>query len=142
MKMEPFIVRTPSVQVMDPEVFLFPSILTDRYYFMQTVKKDFDFKIDTDLERTDLMYDKGSNKIFEVAFYNSDYIEKIPVKIMFKMFMLSFVNKEGIAFSKILPASDLVEAYQGNKLRGPLKEIAASLNEEDNPVIMIAKYKK
>lgn len=141
-KMKPFIVRTPSVQIMNPEVFLFPSILTDRYYFMQAVKKDFDFRTDTDLKRTDLMYDKESNKIFEVTFYNSDYIEKIPVKMMFEISILSFVNKEGIAFSRILPASELVEAYQNNKLRGSLKEIAASLKEEDNPVVMIAKYKK
>lgn len=35
----------------------------------------------------------------------------------------------------------LVEAYEDGKLQGPLKEIAADLEEESNPVIMIARYK-
>ena len=138
----PFIVRKPSVQTMSPEIFLFPSVMTDRYYFMQTAKKDFDFKMDSDVERTDLMYDKETNKIFRVTIYNADYTEKVPVKIMFEMFMLSFINKEGVAFSRVLPAFELAEAYKNGKLRGHLKKIAAKLDEEDNPVIMIAKYKR
>lgn len=142
MKLKPFIVRTPSVQTMNPEIFLFPNVLTDRYYFMQAVKKDFDFKTDTDLERTDLMYDKETNKIFEVTLYNNDYVGKVPVKIMFEIPMLSFFNKEEIAFSKVMPAHELIDAYKEGKLRGPLKEIASNLDEEDNPVIMIAKYIK
>ncbi|KEJ85696.1 hypothetical protein HMPREF1002_04662 [Porphyromonas sp. 31_2] len=39
-KMIPIIARTPSVQSMNPEVFLFLGILTNRYYFMETVKKN------------------------------------------------------------------------------------------------------
>ena len=142
MKLKPFIVRIPSVQSMDPEIFLFPNVLTDRYCFMQTVKKDFDFKTDTDLERTDLMYDKETNKIHEITLYNSDYLEKVSVKIMFEISTLSFFNNEGAVFSKSLPAHELVDAYKEGKLRGPLKKIASHLDEEDNPVIMIAKYKQ
>jgi len=138
----PLIVRKPSVQTMSPEIFLFPSVMTDRYYFMQTAKKNFDFKMDSDVERTDLMYDKEANKIFRVTIYNADYTEKVPVKIMFEMFMLSFINKDGVAFSRVLPAFELAEAYKNGKLRGHLKKIAAKLDEEDNPVIMIAKYKR
>ena len=41
-KINPLIVRTPSVQSMNPGVFLFLSVLTDRYYFMEAVKKEFD----------------------------------------------------------------------------------------------------
>ncbi|WP_439809363.1 6-bladed beta-propeller [Parabacteroides distasonis] len=142
MKLKPFIVRIPSVQSMDPEIFLFPNVLTDRYCFMQTVKKDFDFKTNTDLERTDLMYDKETNKIHEITLYNSDYLEKVSVKIMFEISTLSFFNNEGAVFSKSLPAHELVDAYKEGKLRGPLKKIASHLDEEDNPVIMIAKYKQ
>jgi hypothetical protein len=35
-----------------------------------------------------------------------------------------------------------MEAYKEGKLKGKLKEIAAGLKEDDNPVIMIAKNKK
>lgn len=141
MKLKPFIVRKPPVQTMDPEVFLFPNVMTDRYCFMQAAKKDFDFKTDTDVERTDLMYDKETDTISKVILYNADYTEKAPVKIMFEIFRLSWFNKEGTIFSRSIPAHELVNAYQEGKLRGPLQEIASHLEEEDNPVIMIAKRK-
>ena len=51
-------------------------------------------------------------------------------------------NGGEIAFATRLEAPDLVEALNDGKLRGPLKEIASRLDEEDNPVILIAKYKK
>lgn len=53
---------------------------------------------------------------------------------------VAFINKE-VSFVYKLEAPDLVEAYEGGELKGQLKEIAARLNEESNPVLMIAKYK-
>ena len=50
-------------------------------------------------------------------------------------------NRNGIAFLSRMEAPGLVEAYEDGKLQGPLKEIAADLEEESNPVIMIARYK-
>lgn len=41
-----------------------------------------------------------------------------------------------------LYAHELVEAYQNNLLSGKLKEIAAGLNEEDNPILMEVTFKK
>lgn len=141
-KLKPFIVRTPSVQSMDPEVFLFPSVLTDRYYFMQAVAKKFNFGIDKDVPRTDLVYDKQENSIFECVIYNSDFTDKIPVNIMLEIFMLNIVNNDEIAFTRKLEPFDLVEAYKEGKLKGRLKDIAAELDEESNGVIMVAKYKR
>lgn len=37
--LSPFIVRIPSAQTMEPAVFLYMGISTDRYYFMQAVKE-------------------------------------------------------------------------------------------------------
>ena len=109
---------------------------------MQVAEKEFNFDVDKDVERRDLVYDRISNEVFEVELYNDDFTEKIPVKIMFDLFMLSFVNNEEIAFTRILSAYELVEAYNDGKLRGPLKDIASKIDEEDNPVILIAKYKR
>lgn len=36
----PLIARTPSIQSMNPEVILLPSLFTDRYYFMERNRKD------------------------------------------------------------------------------------------------------
>ena len=41
-----------------------------------------------------------------------------------------------------LEVPDLLEAYEMGKLKGELKKIAANLNEDSNPVLMLAKYKK
>lgn len=136
--MVPLIIRTPSIQSMKPSVFLYPAVLTDQYCFMQTVKAEWDWVNDTGHKRTNLMYDKQMNAIFEYVMYNADIDNKQPITVTSE---ITFGNKE-IAFVQILEAPDLVEAYGKGQLKGKLKEIAAGLNEESNPVIMLAKYRK
>lgn len=64
----PFIVRTPSIQSMETEIFLYPGVLTNRYCFMQTVKKEYDFATNMGLPRTDLMYDKKRTQFMNVQY--------------------------------------------------------------------------
>lgn len=47
---------------------------------------------------------------------------------------------KNIVFAISLDPFDLIESNNSGKLEGRLKEIASSLGEEDNPVIMLAKY--
>jgi len=131
--MTPFIVRTPSIQSMDPEVFLFPGILTDRYYFMESVKKEYDFRNRTGLPSKNLMYDRQEKTLYECTVYNDDYNERT-------VNMSTRTLNDEIACWEILEAYQLVEAYGEGKLKGRLKEIAAELDEEDNPVIMLVKF--
>lgn len=142
-QLRPFIVRIPSIQSMEPEVFLFPGVLTDRYYFMQIVKKEFNFEMNSGFPKKDLVYDKSENKFFEYVAYNNDFINRNPVNLAFELTPLVYepVNSE-IAFAQKLDAADLVQALVNGELKGKLKEVASKLSEEDNPVIMIAKYKK
>ncbi len=133
--MRPFIMRTPSVHSMKPEVFLYPGVLTDRYYFMQIVKKEYDFATNRGFPRTDLMYDTQEKAIFNCTVYNGDYTKR-PVT-MFR----DPLNEE-IAFWQSLNAEDLVESLEKGHLKGRLKEIAATLDEESNPVIMLVKHRK
>ncbi|MDR1258904.1 MAG: 6-bladed beta-propeller [Tannerellaceae bacterium] len=126
----PILARTPSVHSMDPEVFLFMSIITDRYYFMETVKKENEFPA------TGLLYDRQAKAIFESIVYNGDYSDKKQVYMNSRP-----VNNE-IATCQPLEAPDLVEAYGNGELKGRLKEVAAGLDEESNPVIMLIKHKK
>ena len=135
-KMIPMIVRTPSVQSMFPEVFLVLSALSDRYYFMKKVRKVFDFTKREGFPSVDLMYDKQEMKIFEYTFYNDDYESKRPVSLQSR-----YVGDEIVAF-QVLEAYQLVADYQHGLLKGRLKEIAAELDVEDNPVIMMMKEKK
>jgi hypothetical protein len=134
--MTPFIARIPSIQSMDPEVFLFPGILTDRYYFMESVKKIYDFGAQDGFPGTDLMYDRQEKAIFKYTVYNDDYSDKRPV-----LMKTQPVNDEVVTWQRIY-ADRLVDTYEKGHLKGRLKEIAATLDEEDNPVIMLIKHKK
>ena len=132
-KLSPFLVKTPSK---DPVVFLTMGTLTDRFYFMTTIKKVFNFKTGRGFPFTDLMYDKQENAIFNANVWNGDYVKKQRVN------MTSHPLNGEIATLQVLAANQLAEAYKNNGLKGKLKEIAATLDEESNPVIMLVKYKK
>ena len=134
--MIPFITRTPSIQSMNPEIFLFPKILTDLYYFMEIVKKE-DYTDDV-FTRTDLIYDRQERVIYEYTLCNDDYSNKQQVNIN----MATSGTKNGeIAFWQIIEAHTLVESYKKGELKGKLKEISAELEEDSNPVIMLVKHK-
>lgn len=128
--MKPMIARTPSVQTMIPEVFLFPTMFTSRYYFVEAVEKTMEFKT------TDILYDKQENKLFRYKVYNGDYTYKQEA------FLKSRPLNSKIPTWQFLEAWELVEKYNDGKLKGKLKEIASNLNEDDNPVIMLIKHKK
>jgi hypothetical protein len=130
-RMIPFMARIPSVQSMDPEVFLFPKILTDRYYFIEKVKKENNFL------KTDLLYDKQKKTIYEYTLYNDDYSNKQRVS------MVAWETKnDEIAYWQKIESTELVESYRKGELKGKLKEIAIGLEERSNPVIMLMKNKR
>ena len=135
----PFIVRTPSIQSMIPEIFLFPGVFTDRYYFLQTVKKEYDFTTNSGFPRTDLVYDQQEKAIYEYTVLNADFSTKKLVNMVYE---ITLINDDGIAFVQRLEAPDLIEANENGELKGKLKEIASTLDEESNPVLMLARYKK
>jgi hypothetical protein len=133
----PFIVRTPSTRTMDTEIFLTMGILTDRYCFMQTIKSEFNFENNEGFYDDELMYDKEENALFQFTVYNDDYSVKRPVSMTSRPF--SYEIESAID----LQAYRLVENYRKGYLKdGKLKEIAARLDEEDNPVIMLVKHKR
>ncbi|MDR0431110.1 MAG: 6-bladed beta-propeller [Tannerellaceae bacterium] len=135
--LSPFIVRTPSAHSMDPEIFLFMGIYTDRYYFMETVKNVFNYEKGSGFYTDDLMYDREENALFQFTVYNDDYTEKRTVAMTSRS-----LNSE-IECAANLDAYRLVENYRKDQLKeGKLKEIASKLDEEDNPVIMLLKHKK
>lgn len=133
--LKPFIVRTPSVQTMSPEVFLFPGVLTADYYFMQSVTKEYDFDKNEGMPSTPLVYDVAEQKIYKYTVHNADYEDREE-----NLSKQNVNNK--IAFYQALPADELIEAQEDGKLKGKLSDIASHLDMEDNPVVMIVKPKK
>ena len=135
--LRPFIVRTPSVDSMDPEIILIFRLFSYRYYFMETMKNVFDFSTRQGFPKTFFMYDAQENDFFGYNVYNGDYSTKKEVY----MNMLRPVNND-IEYCQHIEADQLVEDYAKGILKGRLNEIAAGLEEEDNPVIMLIKQKK
>ena len=128
--LRPLIARTPSIQSMDPEKFLFMSVLTERYFFMETIRKILESP------STDLIYDKQEKAVFEYTVFNSDYTNKRGVYMKSRP-----VNNEIATWQKI-ESFKLVEANKNGELKNKLKEIADGLDEDSNPVIMLIKHKK
>ncbi len=133
----PFLVRTPPIQSMNPEVFLILRLFSDRYYFMETIKNVYNFDTKEGFPKTFFMFDKQEKAFFRYVVYNGDYLTKKEIY----MNALRPVNQE-IESCEPLEASQLVESYKKGELKGRLKEIAATLDEDSNPVIMLIKHKK
>jgi hypothetical protein len=136
-RMNPFIVRTPSIQSMNPEIFLFLTVLTGRYYFMEALKKGYNPATRQGFPSTYFMYDRQEKAFFGYTVYNGDYSTRKEIY----MSALRPVNHEIVSWQR-LNAEDLVESYKKGQLKGKLEEIAATLDEESNPVIMLVKHKK
>lgn len=130
---KPFIVRKPSIYSMNTEIFLFVEEVTSRYYFMRTIKKELDKK--GKLQVGTLAYDKQEDRIFKYEIHNVDFVYERPV------YWISSFNHD-ITNWYPFDASELTEAYKDGNLKGRLKEIAAKLNEDSNPVIMLMKHQQ
>ena len=119
---------------MDPKVFLVLRLMSDRYYFMETVR----LNTITDYPRKFFVYDTQEKEFTGYKVLNDDYNNKQEVYLNF----FTPVNREIVAWQR-LEAYQLVDSYKKGELNeGKLKEIAATLDAEDNPVIMLIKHKK
>jgi len=134
---QPFIVRTPSINSMDPEVFLSLRLFSDRYYFMETTKNEYDFNTEYGFPKTYFIYDTQKKTMLRYTVNNGDYTYKKEIY----MSMTRPVDHE-IESWYPLDAFELATTYERGQLKGKLKEIAATLDEESNPVIMLIKHKK
>ena len=135
--LHPFIVRTPPIHTMDTEVYPVLRLVSDRYYFMESVTNVYDFSKEEGFPRTYFVYDTQEKDFFRYIIYNGDYSNKKE----FYMSMLTPINSKGELWAT-LNAFDLCRDYEKGKLKGKLKEVAATLGEDDNRVIMLVKHKK
>ena len=134
-RMTPFMIRTPPIHSMNPEIFLLPEILTDRYYFLEILKKEVEARPGF-FPRTKLVYDKQEKATYRYTVYNDDYSSKKPLEFT------AFSSSHEIAFRQKLEAHELIDLNRKGELKGKLKEVASELDDDSNPVIMLVKYKK
>ncbi|MDR1259651.1 MAG: 6-bladed beta-propeller [Tannerellaceae bacterium] len=135
--LRPFVARTPSIQSMDPGVFLILRLLSDRYYFMEAITNIWDWNAGAGFPKSYLIYDRQEKAFSGYTVYNGDFSTKKEIY----MSVTTPVNHE-IESWYPLEAYQLVESYNKGELKGRLKEVAAKLDEDSNPVIMLIRHKK
>ena len=106
--------------------------MTERYDFLVSIKKKMEDNFS--FPSVNLIYDKQDKSIYTYVIRNADF-EGSNVALW-----ESSLSPE-IASYRTLHAHELVEAYEQGKLKGRLKEIASTLGEEDNGVVMLLKQK-
>ena len=135
--LRPFIARTPPVHKMNPESFLILRLVSDRYYFMESIKNVYDFSKEEGFPKKYFIYDTQKKDFFSYIIYNGDYTYKKELY----MVMLTPANSKGELWAA-LEAFDLRKEYEKGKLKGKLKDVAAKLGEDDNRVIMLVRPKR
>ncbi len=122
---------------MDPEIFLTLHLISDSYIFMEATKNEYNWETGNGFPKAYMVYDRQEKAMRNYTIFNGDY----SIKKEMYMSATTPANHE-IESWYPLEAYKLVESYNKGELKGKLKEIAATLNEESNPVIMLIKHKK
>lgn len=132
--LEPVFRRIPSIRTQDPKVALDYGLESKDYIFMTAVELEYDFDTKEGLTQTPYLLEKKSGKIYRTQVTNRDY----PNDPEYFYTAYHLVSGRLVHY---LSADELLEALESNQLSGELKEIASTLNEEDNGVLMMVDFK-
>jgi len=138
-KLSPMIVRTPTVRTMTVPVFLFVRFVTSRYIFMQSFKKEFDEKTGKGFSGALLVYDRKDKRTYEYAL--SYQGTKLSFASFPKIRSLCFTTNKDVHIGE-MNTYLLKKQEHDNDLTGSLKELAAKVTEDDNPVLMKITFKR
>ena len=128
--------KIPPVDKTEPKVILNNCMDIDKYQFMETQTVGYDYFGDNKRDKY-YIRDKITGEIFEQKIVIPDYKGK---KITIAPGLNIFFHKN-ITYIE-LALIELKQAYRENRLSGKLKQLVATLNEnEDNNVFMIINFK-
>ena len=137
--LQPVMTRTPSVTLDDLDgYFMDLKGVSSQYYFLHFLARQASMDshfVMVDEKSRNAVYDRKEGKVYHPKFTNKDYpsMEKIH---------LNFCEEENACAIVQLEAFKLIEALEAGELGGELKTIAEGLKEEDNPVLMVVKFKE
>lgn len=136
----PLLTRTPSVrQDEDGKYFLHLRGVTSRYFILHRQAKKITMGANFQMKDEDshfLLFDRNKGEVYRPHFTNREWTssEAMP------MIEITAGN-EDCGYVKLEPFR-LIEALEAGELSGKLKDIAQGLKEDDNPVLMVIKFKK
>ena len=135
----PIAVQFPASHSTKPPVVIAPEIYTDNFLYFRPMKVYYnpDDSYAPYYEAPTLVWDRKTNKIEEWRIYNPDH----ETKKFILPYMYGQHPEKNSGVSNFFSSDFLLKHYEEGRLSGKLKEIASRLHEEDNPVLIIAKYK-
>ena len=132
-KLIPALVRTPSIQRMDPKILLHSWLETDNYLFFSTVKVEYEQGFQT----KGYLMEKHSRKVYQSNIQMSDYKGK---ELIIDPSVIDRTSNPQIGII-VFSSSELLTANEENKLSGALKEATECLDEDDEYLFMILKFR-
>lgn len=127
-KLIPIMIKNPSTHKMNPPMLVGVDFFTDRYISFLACKNEFKERISS----INMIYDKQSDEFYRLATH-------LPISFPMKGGKIALPRNT--ALCRITPER-LLKNYNDGKLEGELKEIASKLKEDDNPVLMLIKFKE
>lgn len=134
--LSPMLVRTPPVLSMETPKVLLPDYRAGSYFFFYLVDFEFDFETRTGFPDKYMVYDYAAGKPYVCKLVNRDCEEQ-----EIQLGDGGVTNKAWNTACYTIPSSMLIEQLEAGKVHGPLKEIAATRVEDDNPVLVIVRFK-
>ncbi len=133
----PMLVRTPSVHHTNPLITLTVNLKTDRFLFLTIAVLDFNMAKNTKSYPVyGLVYDFQNRQIYRPVIRNADNPSReTNISPLFN------VDVPQNTSAQLIDSDRLVELLGEGKLYGNLKQVAQALEEEDNPVLMLIKFK-
>ncbi|WP_106831610.1 6-bladed beta-propeller [Parabacteroides pacaensis] len=139
-KMTPIAVQYPSVRSKNPPVIIAPEIYTDSFIYFKVISMHYDENNEYKPydEATELVWNRRTNKIEKWQLYNlNDKKSEFPI-VLYR-YNQSVEKNTYISFYN---ADVLIGQQKAGYLFPPrLKEIVSHLEEEDNRVLVITKFK-
>ncbi|MDR0953914.1 MAG: 6-bladed beta-propeller [Rikenellaceae bacterium] len=130
--LSPAFVRTPSVHDTEPKTVLTTALVSDRFIVFTITSLDFESSMrGSGFSVRPLMYDYATGSTTEPVFKNDDY----PSLKWDGAY--NEIDIPANTFAQILDPLELKDAHEKGELSGYLRDIAAEIEEDDNPVVMI-----
>lgn len=111
----------------------------NRYMILNVIEKEIDRKSQSIVatKSKSLLHDKKMGGIYSAEIFLGDVVNGKGMQ--WDNYKKDVPDNHLV---RVLPASLLLNLLEKNRLQGELKRVASTLDEEDNPVLMIAKFKE
>lgn len=132
----PYLLKSPSrIWKKDPHVMGYIEFKTNRYVGMKFMELSWE----KNALNKKILYDLSTGSKVEYDFLNRDF--QPAQKVFISWNEADFDLPSGYLKFKLLPIK-LKNDYDAGKLTGKLKEIASTLEEDANPVLMLVKFRE